>query len=223
MRKKKQLTEAEWLSSRAPRAMLASLEGRVSERKLRLFACACCRAVWHLFTDERERRAVEVGERFADGQATKAELAEAAREVNLYSYSGKCQNRDLASAAHWAAVNNSSAQNVWAAAEECPHYTRCVDRSGKLISLHVRLLHCIFGNPFRPVPPLPASWLAWNGGIVGKLAHVIYHERDFARLPILADALADAGCDDKDILDHCRRPGPHARGCWPLDLLLDKG
>src|SRR5262249_20594224 len=77
------------------------------------------------------------------------------------------------------------------------------------------LLHDIFGNPFRTVLVDP-SWLAWNGKTVLKLARGIYVGRAFDRLPILADALEDAGCTNADILDHCRGPGPHVRGCWVI-------
>ena len=80
----------------------------------------------------------------------------------------------------------------------------------------------VFGNPFRPAPAIDPSWLAWNGGTVRKLAQAIYDDRAFDRLPVLADALEDAGCNDAELLSLCRGPGPHARGCWALDLLLGK-
>jgi hypothetical protein len=80
------------------------------------------------------------------------------------------------------------------------------------------LLRDIFGNPFRPTSVDP-SWLT---STVAQLAEGIYQERAFDRMPILADALQDAGCDNEDILDHCRGPGPHVRGCWVVDLLLGK-
>ncbi|MBY0522840.1 MAG: hypothetical protein K2R98_05560 [Gemmataceae bacterium] len=79
----------------------------------------------------------------------------------------------------------------------------------------------IFGNPFRPMSVEP-SCVAWCGATVGKLADVIYEERAFDRLPILADALEDAGCTDAAILEHCRGPGLHVRGCWVVDLLLGR-
>jgi hypothetical protein len=84
-----------------------------------------------------------------------------------------------------------------------------------------QLLRDLFGPlPFRPVvvgPPL----LRWNDGTVVKVARGIYDDRAFDRMPILADALVDAGCDNDDILSHCRAQGAvHARGCWVLDLLL---
>ena len=64
--------------------------------------------------------------------------------------------------------------------------------------------------------------VAWNDGTVRKIAQAIYDERAFDRLPILADALEDAGCDNADILNHCRNGGEHVRGCWVVDLLLGK-
>ena len=83
------------------------------------------------------------------------------------------------------------------------------------------LVHDIFGNPFRPATIDP-KWLAWNDGTVPKLAQTIYDDRRFDLLPILADALEEAGCDDAGILAHCRGTGPHARGCWVVDLILGK-
>ncbi|HVK15982.1 MAG TPA: hypothetical protein VM533_03475 [Fimbriiglobus sp.] len=81
------------------------------------------------------------------------------------------------------------------------------------------LLRCVLGNPFRPVTA-EARWLTSTA--VG-LAQTIYVERAFDRLPILADALEEAGCDDPDVLSHLRGDGPHVRGCWVVDLVLGKG
>ncbi len=81
------------------------------------------------------------------------------------------------------------------------------------------LVRCIVGNPFRPA----AFSAAWRTSAVVDLAGGIYADRAFDRLPILADALMDAGCDDADVLAHCRGDGPHARGCWVVDLALGKG
>ena len=80
------------------------------------------------------------------------------------------------------------------------------------------LLRDIFGNPFRPVT-LDPRWLSSN---VLDLARTIYDERMFERMPILADALMDSGCDSEEILNHCRSAGPHVRGCWVVDLVLGK-
>jgi hypothetical protein len=76
-------------------------------------------------------------------------------------------------------------------------------------------------NPFRPITLNP-SWLSWNNGTMVKLAQSVYEDRAFDRLPILADAIEEAGCDNIDILSHCRSGGEHIRGCWVIDLLLGK-
>ena len=84
--------------------------------------------------------------------------------------------------------------------------------------VEVSVIRDIFGNPFRPAT-LDPSWLT---STVVALARGIYEERAFDRMPILADALQDAGCDNEDVLNHCRGPGPHVRGCWVVDLVLGK-
>jgi hypothetical protein len=83
---------------------------------------------------------------------------------------------------------------------------------------HTRLLREIFGNPFRPVSLNPT----WHTTNVLALVQAIYDDRAFERMPILGDALEDAGCDNADILNHCRQPGEHVRGCWVVDLILGK-
>src|SRR5262249_22250590 len=80
------------------------------------------------------------------------------------------------------------------------------------------LVRDIFGNPFSPVT-VNRSWLTSN---VTALAQSIYDEKAFDRMPILADALEEAGCTNTDILNHCRQPAEHVRGCWVVDLVLGK-
>jgi hypothetical protein len=91
------------------------------------------------------------------------------------------------------------------------------------------LFRDLFRNPFHRSPRLPDNVLRWSDGTVRRIAEGIYEERrlpegmlDAGRLAILADALLDAGCDDDDLLAHCRQPGPHVRGCWAIDLILGK-
>jgi hypothetical protein len=88
--------------------------------------------------------------------------------------------------------------------------------------LHCDLLREVFANPLRPVAINP-TWLSWNSAAVPAIARHFYDDRAFHDLPILADALEEAGCTVADLLDHCRDPGPHGRGCWAVDLLLGKG
>ncbi|MGL4550687.1 MAG: hypothetical protein ACRC33_05830, partial [Gemmataceae bacterium] len=79
----------------------------------------------------------------------------------------------------------------------------------------------LFGDPprWRVIDPL---WLSVNDGAAGRLARAAYDRRHFGLLPVLADALEEAGCADADLLTHLRSPGPHVRGCWALDLLLGR-
>lgn len=86
------------------------------------------------------------------------------------------------------------------------------------LSHQADLLRDIFGNPFRPIALDPP----WRSETAVAVAAGIYEERAFDRMPILADALEDAGCDHADVLTHCRGPGPHARGCWVVDGVLGK-
>jgi hypothetical protein len=84
-------------------------------------------------------------------------------------------------------------------------------------ALQARLLVCLFGlRPFRPIAFDPD----WRTVDAVGVARAIYDDRAFDRLPILADALMDAGCADEQVLAHCRSDGPHARGCWVVDLVL---
>jgi hypothetical protein len=83
------------------------------------------------------------------------------------------------------------------------------------------IIRCILGNPFRANTISP-PWLFWHEGTISRIASAIYDVRAFDRLPILADALEEAGCTNADILNHCRQPGEHVRGCWVVDLLLGK-
>jgi hypothetical protein len=84
------------------------------------------------------------------------------------------------------------------------------------------LMRCIFHSPFHPMPAIPSVWLAWNDHTIQRIAEAIYDAGDFDRLPVLADALEDAGCGDADILAHCRSDWPHVRGCWAVDLVLGR-
>jgi hypothetical protein len=79
------------------------------------------------------------------------------------------------------------------------------------------LVRCLFGNPFRPVAPGP-----WITPATVTIARDCYDRREFSKLPLMADLLEEAGCPEQSVLDHCRRPGPHTRGCWVVDLVLGK-
>jgi hypothetical protein len=102
------------------------------------------------------------------------------------------------------------------------HYGKYLQRKAASQAHQQRLIRDVFGNPFQPPPTMAREWLGWSEGTAPRMAEAIYHEHAFERLPILADALEDAGCDNAAILTHCRGPGEHVRGCWVVDLLLGK-
>jgi hypothetical protein len=174
--------------------------------------------------DERSRRIVELVELSADGLGNSALLRVAERENDAF-----CRTILSGSQPHIAA----QAANTAAAGAAWPAAWKVVSEVRRALSLNFPkqatsepgeqdlLLLDIFGNPFRPAI-LDPYWLRWNDGAVPKIAQGIYAERAFDRLPILADALLDAGCDNEDILDHCRSDGPHVRGCWVIDIILNK-
>src|SRR5260370_13288911 len=209
------MTEGEWLECTDPAPMLESLRGKASDRKLRLFACACCRRVWDLLPEMIIRQLVDVAERYVDGKATVTELG------RLRKLATRAEARYFQP--HWLAVRHASVESAHWIAYGASLRVPCkpVLGIGSEGAAQAILLRDIFGNPFRPVALDPA-WLAWNGGTVRKMAEAIYDDRAFDRLPILADALEEAGCTDRDILDHCRSGGDHVRGCWVIDLLLGK-
>src|SRR5262245_61694309 len=230
------MTEAEWLACTDPPKMLRYLHGRTSDRKLRLFAVACCRRIWHLLNDKRSREAVEVAERYADGGATDEELYTASVAA---SFEWQADMKRAAKERKWdrrsilpyygasaAAYNVAIPLGWWGAA---PAFVapdkiarETIPDTGAEGVAQCILLRDIFGNPFRPIIINPAC-LTWHSGLLVSMAQRMYDSRDFSDTPVLADALEEAGCHDADILAHCRQPGLHVRGCWVVDLLLGKG
>jgi hypothetical protein len=211
-------------------------------RKLRLFACGCCRQVWHLIEDARSRRLVGLSEQLADGLARPLELAEA--EVAARSAKSEA---DVASAGRSAmthvsqvgaaidAALQTAAKEAYKAARVASGCALCsvggfwtIDQPNPTWEAQEKrqadLLRDLFGNPFRPTRST-----AWQAATVLALAQAAYDERsipagelDTGRLAVLADALEEAGCTNSEILAHCRGAGPHVRGCWVIDLLLGK-
>jgi hypothetical protein len=213
------MTEEEWLACADPRPMLEFLRGNASDRKLRLFAVACCRSVWHLLTDTRNRTAVEMAEVFAEGGMTDEMLLTFHKEA--YHTYENLRGEEMSAArgaafSAWCFVEKSlSAGSAFSATNNC--LRELSEISGQPFVCLV-LLQDVFRNPFRPVVVTP-SWLTSD---TRTLAEGIYQDRAFDRLPILADALQDAECDNVEILNHCRQSGIHVRGCWVVDLILGK-
>jgi hypothetical protein len=211
------VTEAEWLACDDPRAMLEHLGPAAGGRKLRLFACGYLRETVD-DPDDDLIHPIDVAEAFADGVACESEMA-SAREV--LAAGGTSFDLWLYSAA-----NSLFESHSFEIARKVIDDIHCYDHEAlgdafdELggLSRGADLLREVFGNAFRPVRVAP-SWLTSD---VVSLARGIYEEQAFDRMPILADALQDAGCDSDDILDHCRGPGSHVRGCWVVDRVLGK-
>lgn len=220
------MTESEWLTSTDLMPMVEFLGDRLDARKLRLLACASARRVWRLLDDDQSKVAVEVAERFADGLASPADLALAYRAADatwasIPDYAGSRramrrseEGRAAAKKAAWLARNAANPDLSRG------HLRFSSGRTARTNVAHADILRDLFGPlPFRPVEVVPA-WLAWNAGAVPGLAGTIDEEGTFDLMPVLGDALEDAGCEDAMILDHLRGEGRHVRGCWALDLIL---
>jgi hypothetical protein len=216
------MIEIDWLNCADPALLFQHLGDRGGDRKRRLFGCACCRRIWPLHI-LRSRQAVDVAERYADGRASRLDLGGAALELVRADAIARTVGPAAVEAANAAsrctlplADAAGASRHVLAAVNLHAGYAA---RDDETIDQCV-LLRDIVGNPFREVVFDP-SWLRWRNGTLPSMARGIYEECRFEELPILADALEDAGCDHADILDHCRKEGPHVRGCWVIDLLLD--
>jgi hypothetical protein len=218
------MTEAEWLACEEPDPMLNLPSCRRSDRKLRLFAVACCERIWHLIPTEPSRRCVEVARRLADGLEKLGERRAAVKAAMGDSDTTPAAACVGATSAHEAAVRTADHAAIAVAKERFPELYESGERIPEWFKVvgcewiaQCGLLREIFGNPFRPVTINPT----WRTSDVMLLARGIYDDRAFDRMPILADALQDAGCDSDDILNHLRDANAsHVRGCWALDLVL---
>jgi hypothetical protein len=207
------MTEAEWLASNSPVAMLHHLNADGNARKTLLYAAALLDSHPDLLTHELKvwRQAVEevlTGRKPAralDYVQTSAEY-----EVTHLMDHGSPGTRE-----HYAAIADV-VFCIWTSAPT--EYEETTAESAPVRRANTDLFRDIFGNPFRPASFSPA----WRTDTALALAHQIYESHDFGAMPILADALQDAGCDSSDILDHCRGSGPHVRGCWVVDLVLGR-
>lgn len=257
------MTEEEWLEHDDPVEMLDFLDGKISERKGRLFAVACCHAVWDLLT-ESQRICIEKSEQFADGKATVADLESARKVVDWFAagmpfrpayrviqdfplkqepsrfqdlireavrFASQLQFHFPPSGLHeFGDALNPARETVRAIgtavavrASETPGsyetwLTELRSTIHKFKSRQVSLVRDIFNNPFCPIS-LDPDLLNEN---VLAIAEAIYEERSFEEIPVLADALEEAGCTDEEILEHCRDGKEHVLGCWVVDSILGK-
>ncbi|OAI39928.1 hypothetical protein AYO40_05280 [Planctomycetaceae bacterium SCGC AG-212-D15] len=212
------MIEEAWLKSGDPDRMLGFLRGKASDRKLRLFSVACCRSIWDFVTDPDARRAVEVAESYADGTASVLDVEDVAAVIGAkiaYFVDAAGFVAAAASATLWSDPMTGALQ---AARLVRGDIHEGFLGYGDAWQDFANLLRDIFGNPFCPETADPR----WLTPTTVSLSQAIYDERAFDRLPILGDALEEAGCTNQKILSHCRNEGEHVRGCWVVDLLLGK-
>jgi hypothetical protein len=196
------MTERQWLGNSNLLDMAQFVSDHASQRKGELFIVACCRRHPMGFSNKLNRKAIVAVESHADGLLNDQDL-----HAQRKTMRGKLGHKIMTGCA-------------------CkPYPVMCAIIVMELAHENVpeQIAQCnlyrdIFGNPFSPVA-LDPRWLTSS---VVDLATAIYDERAFDRIPILADALMDAGCDNNDIIAHCRGDGPHVRGCWVVDLILGK-
>jgi hypothetical protein len=235
-------TEEDWLSCDLPHRMFRLLQGRVRDRKARLFESACFRRLWHWPEVEKRRWAVEVLERHAEGAADPEEARRAARALRearefttwvmggmwnqVFDEGEELHPDALSTAGRTAEAMTIAAGRLALTAAGLGDGRPEEEHRAPEQSAQCELLRCIVGNPFRPLPTVARSLLTWSDGLVLKLARAAYEARhhpegnlDTSRLLVLADAL-EAGLADAEVLTHLRSAGPHVRGCWAIDNLL---
>jgi hypothetical protein len=235
------MTEAEWMQCEDPKALLQYLKElgasrtKKGRRRLRLFGCACC---WRIqdSLDAASRGAIEASERFAEGLLSKQDLEEV-EKATLHRAWGAAQDSQHAVvlwACHNAVRQGAPPKRAAAVANFVRFFLVGADRLRYKEALRAgidtpdaavlkteaaaqcALLRCLFGEIFCS----PSISPVWRTPLAVGLAQSIDDEHAFDRLPILADALEDAGCTDAALLDHLRGPGPHVRGCWAQGLVL---
>lgn len=226
------MTEAKWLTCKKPEPMLKFLRGKASDRKLRLFAAACCRRIWNMLKDPLSRQVVETSERFADGLASWEEfhaVVESAWQPPAISWWARSVNgvpfaRDgwrgqafrvalLASNLHLDVDSvGQLTREILLAIQLYPYRWDSWFDWGREPRAQCALLRHLIGNPFRPVP-VPGSW----SSTVTALAATLYDGEDCHYA--LADALMEVG--HVELAEHFQEPG-HPKGCWALDAILGK-
>jgi hypothetical protein len=207
------VTEEEWLAATDPIPMLGCLGGEPSDRKLRLFACTCYRLIPGFLEPGGYRDALELTEKDIESPVEQEAIDQLRVQRGMWWY----RRSGLAEA-------NAAMDTYWLDLRGLEWLELCSDETRETLErerasgpLAVRMRE-VFGNPYRPT----VFDSSWRTDTVLSLATQMYESRDFSTMPSMADALQDAGCENADILDHCRGAGPHVRGCWVVDLVLGK-
>ncbi|QEL13160.1 hypothetical protein [Limnoglobus roseus] len=223
------MTEEEWLRGQSPEPLIEKIEQLHLSRKISLLGLAFCARLASLVTDSRHRNVFLGAEDYFEGIITTEQFDRLLKPViAMWAQEGfrtadSIENCLTAAARHALQDGNAiylarfvaMAKGLEAGPEDSVECQRGISTEETALC---ELIRDIFGNPFRPV----AIDSAWLTPTTVAIAEGIYAEKAFDRLPILADALQDAGCENADILTHLRSDGPHVKGCWALDLVLGK-
>ena len=226
------MNEAEWMTCADIRSMLVFLEPRGNDRKLQLFATACCRRALSIGADPRHLALLDAAERFAEGLLSIEEFdgfRDAVRELAAgYLEDVPSNPSHFLSLATLHAKGGGSAEYAarfaargLAGLVDDNESEACLSAFWAETSVQADLLRCVFGDPFRPFQFDPA-WLADAGRHAQSMARTMEEVGFYQDLSLLADVLERAGCDDHAVLDHCRSSGPHVLGCWVLDALMGR-
>lgn len=244
MGKKHRGREAVWAASDDFGALLAGLPEPVSHRKMRLLAVAFARTLLPRMKHPCSRRAVEIAEQYADGQSTSEDLVQVFNEASLvyedlWHFAGetrwaagrvtKAKHAERAHAdatrlaeeafaAEAAAISADAPSDIVRRFSTGPDWCPAPEVANRTLS---RLLREMVGDPFCPVS-LDSAWLDAHAGLAKQVAEQAYDRKRFTDLPVIADVLEEAGCEEADLLKHLRSSDDHVRGCWALDLLLGK-
>jgi len=206
------MNETEWLTGRSPNFLFDYVCRRSSARKARLFAVACARRVPELLADDRCRQVIELSEMYADGLVPYSQLK------GLFPDNAHPNTSEL-NAAWWCTrLGKVQAPQLVASFASAVVAVHRNHDFGRELAAQAEIVRDIFRNPFHPVAFDPR----WRTADAVGLARAIYEDRAFERMPLLEDALMDAGCGDEQVIGHCRGGGQHVRGCWVVDLVLGK-
>ena len=200
-----------WGTAKKPHSLFFAAYGSAPPRKASLCLCACIRLFWDLITNASFQHAVNVWERVADNMPPQEDVDALRKVCRAFPYH---QTGDWR--AYKAVIELVESTPVpWRVMGEVLQVIR--DQPGR--QQLCAIIRDVFGNPFRPVTFHPD----WRTDTAVTLARQMYDSREFSAMPILADALQDAGCDNDELLTHCRDANQvHVRGCWVVDLVLDK-
>lgn len=241
------MTELQWMTATTPAAMLRHLGARASARKLQLLGVACCKTIRPHFDDERMEQILNIVERHAEGETSHEEWQWGVRMAQELAVPIDPDAPDFSAspgrAIRTALVGLVSTPVITGVERALEWVVACAARTAvpglaRTAEQHIRhaqafLVREIFGNPFIERTVVPA-WMTTGGSTIfaGQLVKVsetakaladgVEADQAYERLPILADAMEEAGCTDPEFLAHLREPGHHVRGCWALDLVLGK-